>query len=435
MKVLIVGGGGREHALAWKAAASKLTTRVYVAPGNAGTAAEPGVENVNLAADDINALADFAAREQIDLTIVGPEQPLVMGIADVFAERGLACCGPRRAAARLEGSKTFARDFMSRYGIPAPAYASFTEAAAARAYLNKTTYPVVIKADGLAAGKGVIIARDRGAATAALDDMLVRKKYGESGARVVIEEFIRGEEASFMTIVAGATLLPMVTSQDHKAAGDGDTGPNTGGMGAYSSAPIIDAAMQNRILAEIIRPTIAGLYVSGMPYTGFLYAGLMIDENGDPRVLEFNCRLGDPETQPMLLRLQSDLVSHCAAAVRGELQNENSQWDSRDALGVVMAAQGYPESPQTGDAIYGLAAAEAAVANDPTRKIFHSGTKLRDGKVVTAGGRVLCATALGDTVHRAQTAAYELAAQIHWNGGWRRSDIGHRAIARETDGR
>ena len=437
MKALIVGGGGREHALAWKAAQSALVERVYVAPGNAGTATEARVENVDIDAGDIPALARFAADHDIALTIIGPEAPLVMGVADAFAERGLNCFGPSRAAARLEGSKTFAKDFLRRHAIPTSAYGSFSDAAAAISHLDSLgadDWPAVIKADGLAAGKGVVIAESRREAEAAITDMLTANRYGGAGSRVVVEQFLEGEEASFICMVDGESILPMASSQDHKAAHDGDTGPNTGGMGAYSPAPIVDDAMHERILKTVIRPTVAGLAAEGMPYTGFLYAGLMIGADGVPKVLEFNCRLGDPETQPILMRLRSDLVAHCLAAIRGNLAAERAHWDSRCALGVVMAAAGYPGDYETGAPITGPITGSITGLSAAAQKVFHAGTKVVNGQTIAAGGRVLCATATGDTVRTAAQTAYQLAGQIHWPGCWYRSDIGHRAIARETAG-
>lgn len=425
MKILIIGGGGREHALAWKAAQSDLVERVYVAPGNAGTAAEPRTENVAIGFDQLDALAGFAADARIDLTVVGPEAPLVMGVVDRFAQAGLDCFGPSGAAARLEGSKTFAKDFMRRHAIPTAAYGSFTEAGAAIGALDAFGCPVVVKADGLAAGKGVVIARTRDQAEAAITGMLTRQLHGAAGRRVVVEQFLDGEEASFICMVDGETILPMASSQDHKAAHDGDTGPNTGGMGACSPAPVVDDAMHERILETVIRPTVAGMAADGMPYTGFLYAGLMIGADAIPRVLEFNCRFGDPETQPVLLRLRSDLVSHCLAAVRGELGGElaGARWDARCALGVVMASAGYPGAYQKGALIRGLEHDAAP------HKVFHAGTAIAGGRVVVAGGRVLCATATGDTLSAARDAAYRVAARIDWPGCWYRSDIGRRAIA------
>ncbi len=446
MKILIVGGGGREHALAWKAARCERVERVYVAPGNAGTAAEPRTQNVAIDAEDIDALVRFAALEAIDLAIIGPEKPLVMGVVDAFAQRGLNCFGPVRAAARLEGSKTFAKDFITRHAIPTAAHRSFTDAEAALGHLDGVEYPVVIKADGLAAGKGVIIAATRRAAAAAITDMLTQNRYGEAGSRVLIEEFLEGEEASFICMVDGQSILPLASSQDHKAAHDGDTGPNTGGMGAYSPAPLVDAAMHRRIIETIIRPTVAGMAAEGMRYTGFLYAGLMIGADGVPKVLEFNCRLGDPETQPIMLRLRSDLVAHCLAAVRGTLADERAQWSRECALGVVMAAAGYPGQHATGSPIEGLDGdgagrdsggrdSDGLDSNDqdhPTQKVFHSGTAVVDGRIIATGGRVLCATATGNTVRAARHAAYQLVEKITYPGCWYRTDIGHHAIHRET---
>ena len=427
MKILIIGGGGREHALAWKAARSPLAERVYVAPGNAGTEMEPAVENVAIAADDLAALADFAEDRGIDLTIVGPEAPLAAGVVDLFRARGLRCFGPERAAAQLEASKRFAKEFLQRHGIPTAAWRSFTETAPALAYLEEVGAPIVVKADGLAAGKGVILAGTVEEARATVRDMLGGELFGAAGRRVVIEEFLAGEEASFICMVDGRNVLAMASSQDHKAAHDGDTGPNTGGMGAYSPAPVVEEAMHRRILDEVILPTVAGMAEDGVPYTGFLYAGLMIGEDGAPRVLEYNCRFGDPETQPIMLRMRSDLVAHCLAALAGRLDGEQAEWDRRAALGVVLAAQGYPGSYRQGDEIHGL---EGVDGGDG--KVFHAGTRRVDGRVVTAGGRVLCATALGESVADAQRAAYQLAERIHWKGAWYRRDIGYRAIARES---
>jgi len=427
VKILIIGGGGREHALAWKIAQSELVERVYVAPGNAGTAAEPRTENIAISPGQLDALAGFAADARIDLTVVGPEAPLVMGVVDRFARAGLDCFGPNAAAARLEGSKTFAKDFMQRHAIPTAAYGSFTEAEAAISALDAFGCPVVVKADGLAAGKGVVIARTRDQAEAAITGMLTRQLHGAAGRRVVVEQFLDGEEASFICMVDGESILPMASSQDHKAAHDGDTGPNTGGMGACSPAPVVDDAMHQRILETVIRPTVAGMAADGMPYTGFLYAGLMIGADAVPRVLEFNCRFGDPETQPVLMRLRSDLASHCLAAVRGELGGElaGARWHQRCALGVVMASAGYPGAYQKGAPIRGLEHDAAP------HKVFHAGTAIADGQVVVAGGRVLCATATGDTLSAARDAAYRVAARIDWPGCWYRSDIGHRAIAKQ----
>ncbi len=428
MNILIVGGGGREHALAWKAAQSALADKVFVAPGNAGTAREPGVENVPIAVDDHEALKAFALREEIGLTIVGPEVPLVKGLVDRFTAAGLKCFGPVRRAARLEGSKTFSKDFMSRHGIPTAAWESFTEVEPALAYLHRMGAPVVIKADGLAAGKGVVLAHDMKTAEETVRDMLAGNAFGEAGHRVVIEEFLNGEEASFIVMADGEHVLPMASSQDHKAVGEGDTGPNTGGMGAYSPAPVVTSELHERIMDEVIRPTILGMAKDGTPFTGFLYAGLMIAPDGSPKVLEFNVRFGDPETQPILLRMKSDLVAHCLAALEGRLDQEQVEWDPRAALGVVLAAGGYPGDYRTGDPIEGLPDTEPEGT-----KIFHAGTAEKDGRIFTAGGRVLCVTALGDTVADAQQRAYRLVEQIHWPDMQYRRDIGYRAIAREAD--
>ncbi len=426
MKVLVIGSGGREHALAWKAAASPEVEQVLVAPGNAGTALEPAMENVDVAADDIDGLLALARERQVDLTIVGPEAPLVAGVADRFGEAGLACFGPVAAAARLEGSKRFAKDFLARHGIPTAAYATFTEPEAACAYIRERGAPIVVKADGLAAGKGVILADTVAQAEAAVHDMLEGNRFGEAGHRVVVEEFLEGEEASFICMVDGRHALPLATSQDHKAVGEGDTGPNTGGMGAYSPAPVVTPELHRRIMAEIMEPTVAGMAAEGQPYTGFLYAGLMITPEGDPRVLEFNVRCGDPETQPIMLRLRSDLVGLCRAALEGRLAETGARWDPRPALGVVLAAGGYPGSYRQGDPIEGLPGGELQDA-----KVFHAGTRLEDGRVVTAGGRVLCVTALGDSVAAARERAYGIAAGIHFADMYYRRDIGYRAVARE----
>ncbi|MBK1694351.1 phosphoribosylamine--glycine ligase [Chromatium weissei] len=428
MKILIIGNGGREHALAWKFAQSPLTTRVFVAPGNGGTAREFGVENVPIAATEIAALVQFAREQVIDLTIIGPEAPLVAGIVDAFEAADLPCFGPRRAAAQLEGSKAFAKDFLARHQIPTAAYGVFTEIAPALAYLRAVGAPIVIKADGLAAGKGVILAEDLPTAEAAVCDMLNAGRFGVAGARVVIEEFLTGEEASFIVMVDGEQVLPLATSQDHKARDDGDCGPNTGGMGAYSPAPIVTPAIHNRIMREVITPTVAGLAAEGIHYRGFLYAGLMITADGTPKVLEFNCRLGDPETQPLLMRLRSDMVELCLAAVTGRLAKMSAEWDARAAVGIVLAAAGYPDTPKIGDVINGLDAVVAA----PDLKVFHAGTQLVDDVVKTNGGRVLCVTALGERVAIAQQRASQALTAIHWNGAFYRHDIGHRAIARET---
>lgn len=426
MKVLIVGGGGREHALAWKAAQSPRVSHVYVAPGNGGTALEPNVSNVDIGAEDIPALLTFAADNSIDLTIVGPEAPLVAGIADAFAAQGLACFGCSKAAAQLEGSKAFTKAFLSRHGIPTASYREFTDLSPALDYLNDHPIPVVIKADGLAAGKGVIIAQSRDEARAAVRAMLGEHAFGSAGNKVVIESFLRGEEASFIIMTDGKTILPFASSQDHKARDDGDRGPNTGGMGAYSPAPIVTPQMHDRVMKDVIEPTIRGLEKDGIPYLGFLYAGLMIAPDGTPNVLEFNCRFGDPETQPIMMRLKSDLVELCAAAVRGELDQHTIEFDARPALGVVLAAGGYPDAYRKGDTIEGL---PAQTPGDV--KVFHAGTQLTGDKVATNGGRVLCVTALGATVREAQRKAYEYVNKITWNGVQFRRDIGYRAVARE----
>jgi len=426
MNILVIGGGGREHALAWKAAQSPLADKVFVAPGNAGTVHEPKLENVAIAADDVDALVAFAHKNAIGLTIVGPEAPLVIGVVDAFAAAGLKCFGPTRGAAQLEGSKSFTKDFLARHHIPTADYRTFTEVEPAVAYLHEKGAPIVVKADGLAAGKGVIVAMELATAEAAVRNMLAGNAFGEAGHRVVIEEFLDGEEASFIVMADGTHVLPMATSQDHKRVGDGDTGPNTGGMGAYSPAPVVTDAVYARIMDEVIMPTVRGMADEGLPYTGFLYAGLMIMADGTPKVIEFNCRFGDPETQPIMLRLRSDLVAHCLAALEGRLDRETADWDPRRSVGVVLAAAGYPGSYPKGDPISGLPEHE-----EEGRKVFHAGTAERAGAVVTAGGRVLCATALGNSVAEAQAAAYRLAGQISWNGMFYRHDIGYRAIARE----
>lgn len=420
MKLLVLGAGGREHALAWKLAASPRVQKVFVAPGNGGTAREPGVENVALT--DLAALADFAARERIHLTVVGPEAPLAAGIVDLFRSRGLRIFGPTQAAARLESSKEFAKRFLVRHGIPTGAYQGFGDAAAAHRYVDARGAPIVVKADGLAAGKGVVVATTKDEAHAAIDAMLVGNKMGEAGARVVVEEFLAGEEASFIVMCDGEHVLALATSQDHKRLRDGDEGPNTGGMGAYSPAPVVSPALHARIVREIVTPTVKGMAQDGIPYSGFLYAGLMIDAAGSPRVLEFNCRLGDPETQPILLRLKSDLFELLDRAVDGKLETAEAQWDRRAALGVVIAAANYPGTPRKGDEIAGVPPA----AEDC--RVFHAGTALRDGKLVTSGGRVLCVTALGDSVRMAQKRAYDAIAGIRFAGMQFRHDIGHRAI-------
>ena len=426
MKILIVGGGGREHALAWKTAQSPAVEIVYVAPGNAGTAREAKLENIAIAADDIGALKKFAINENIDLTIIGPEVPLVAGIVDEFQQANLACFGPGKKAAQLEGSKSFSKAFLQRHAIPTAEYQYFTELDAAVAYIQKKGAPIVVKADGLAAGKGVVVAQDEASAIAAVSDMLAGNKFGEAGNSVVIEEFLSGEEASFIVMCDGAYSLPLASSQDHKARDDADRGPNTGGMGAYSPAPIIDAKMHARIMREVIDPAVQGMRDEGIPYVGFLYAGIMITAEGKPKVLEFNCRFGDPETQPILMRLKSDLPELCNAALKGELNDIEIEWDDRAALGVVMASAGYPDSASKGDVIRGL---ENITAEN--FKVFHAGTMLEDGAVVTAGGRVLCVTALGDNVSDAQKMAYQAVAKIQCEGMFYRKDIGYRAVDRE----
>jgi phosphoribosylamine--glycine ligase len=427
MNVLIIGGGGREHALAWKVAQSSHVETVFVAPGNAGTAAEPGIQNVDIPVNDFAALADHAEAHKVSLTIVGPEQPLVEGIVDYFNARGLRCFGPGRGAAQLEGSKAFTKDFLERHAIPTAAYGNFTELQPALAYLRDHGAPIVIKADGLAAGKGVIVAETLQQAEAAVTDMLSGNAFGEAGCRVVIEEFLQGEEASFIVIADGEHALPMATSQDHKRVGEGDTGPNTGGMGAYSPAPVVTAAVHQRIMDDVIMPTLRGMAAEGNPYTGFLYAGLMIDSAGNPRVIEYNCRFGDPETQPIMLRLRSDLYELCNAALDGALPGQSTDWDARPAVGVVMAAGGYPGDYDKGMPVRGLQEAEATGA-----KVFHAGTRSKDGNIVTNGGRVLCVTALGDSIAAAQEAAYAGVEKIEWDGAFYRGDIGWRAIAREN---
>jgi phosphoribosylamine--glycine ligase len=428
MNVLVIGSGGREHALAWKAAQSAEVDTVFVAPGNAGTGIEPALKNVPIGANDFATLADFAEANQVGLTIVGPEQPLVDGIVDYFQQRGLPIFGPSKNAAQLEGSKAFSKDFLERQKIPTADYGNFTDLDEALNYLHKVGAPIVIKADGLAAGKGVIVAMTMVEAEHAIRDMLAGNAFGEAGHRVVIEEFLDGEEASFIVLVDGANVLPMATSQDHKRAGNGDTGPNTGGMGAYSPAPVVDSKIYKRIMDEVIYPTVNGMATEGNHYTGFLYAGLMIMSDGTPKVIEFNCRFGDPETQPILLRLQSDLVSHCLAALTGDLDGQVAQWDARPAVGVVLAAGGYPGTYQGGDVISGL---PSALSTEQSSKVFHAGTSEQDGRIVTSGGRVLCATAMGSSVADAQQKAYELASEIQWDNIYFRDDIAWRAIQRE----
>ena len=424
MKLLVIGSGGREHALAWQCARSGHA--VLVAPGNAGTAREENIRNVSVAAEDIDALLDLAKSEGVDLTIVGPEAPLVAGIADRFTEAELPCFGPSAAAAQLEGSKAFTKDFLARHHIPTAAYQNFSELEPALAYIRKQGAPIVIKADGLAAGKGVIVALTLADAEQAATDMLAGNKFGDAGARIVVEEFLDGEEASFIVVTDGETILPLATSQDHKARDEGDTGPNTGGMGAYSPAPIVTPEIEARIMNEVIRPTLKGMYVDGSPYLGFLYAGLMIMPDGTPKVIEFNCRMGDPETQPIMMRLKSDMAAICRATLDGSLADIEAKWDERAALGVVIAAGGYPGSYAKGKHIYGLDDADS-----DTQKVFHAGTTIVDGDIVTSGGRVLCVVGLGDSVAAAAGEAYESVQKIDWDNHYFRRDIGHRAIARE----
>ena len=425
MKILVVGSGGREHAIAWKCAASSRVTEVIVAPGNAGTAAEPKVRNVNVAAEDIPALIALAQAEKIDLTVIGPEGPLVAGIVDEFTARGLKCFGPTRAPAQLEGSKAFTKEFLRRHGIPTARSRTFTRETFDPAYVHGQRPPIVVKASGLAAGKGVVIAESTAEAVSTVEAMF-SGRFGTAGREVVIEEFLSGEEASFIVMSDGKHILPFATSQDHKRRDDGDRGPNTGGMGAYSPAPVVTPAIHNRIMREVIVPTIRGLAADGMPYTGFLYAGIMVAPDGTPNVIEFNCRFGDPEAQPVISRLKSDLTVLCEAAVDGRLHTADVEWDSRAALGVVLAAEGYPDTVRKGDVIEGLERAAQLPG-----KVFHAGTRLEAGKVLTNGGRVLCAVGLGETVLQAQRAAYALAEPIHWTGEQYRRDIGYRAVARE----
>ena len=429
MKVLIVGSGGREHALAWKASRSDLTSEIYVAPGNGGTALEKDITNVEISAEDIDGLASFALKNKIDLTIVGPEVPLVLGITDEFKKKGLRCFGPSRDAARLEGSKDFMKDFLSRNNIPTALYKSFTDINLAKDYVKNHSIPVVIKADGLAAGKGVIIANSTEEAVEAIEQCMEDKEFGEAGSKVVIEEFLEGEEASFIVLTDGNVILPLASSQDHKARDDGDKGPNTGGMGAYSPAPVVTTNLHKKIMDEVIIPTIEGLNKEGMNYCGFLYAGLMIDKNKNIKVLEFNCRFGDPETQPILLRMKSDLINLCFKAAEGKLVETEIVWDERVSLGVVMAAGGYPNNYDKGFEISGL-------LEDETEdlKILHAGTSLnKENKVVTNGGRVLCVTALGSNTKEAKEKAYQRVKSIKWEKAYFRRDIGYRALNREAD--
>ena len=426
MNILIIGNGGREHALAWKAAQDQRVTKVFVAPGNAGTATEPKCENVAIDVLAIEQLADFAAANQVALTIVGPEAPLVAGVVDLFRERNLPIYGPTAKAAQLEGSKAFTKDFLARHNIPTADYANFTQVDEALTYVRKKGAPIVVKADGLAAGKGVIVAMTLQEAEDAITDMLSGNAFGDAGSRVVIEDFLDGEEASFIVMVDGENVLPMATSQDHKRVGDGDTGPNTGGMGAYSPAPVVTADVHQRVMDEIIYPTVRGMAAEGNVYTGFLYAGLMIDQSGAPKIIEYNCRFGDPETQPILLRLESSIILLIEAALAKALDKVEAQWDPRPSLGVVIAAGGYPADYRKGDVITGLEQAAQLPG-----KVFHAGTQLVDQQVTINGGRVLCATALGETVAEAQANAYKLAETIHWPDSFYRKDIGYRAIERE----
>ncbi len=427
MNVLIIGNGGREHALAWKIAQAESTSHVYVAPGNAGTHNEAKISNVDIGVEDIAALVSFATQEGIDLTIVGPEAPLVIGVVDAFTNAGLKCFGPTEGAAQLEGSKAFTKDFLAKHQIPTAAYQVFTNAEDACQYIAEQGAPIVVKADGLAAGKGVIVATTVEQAQDAARDMLIDNKFGDAGARVVVEEFLAGEEASFIVMVDGDNILPLATSQDHKARDNGDQGPNTGGMGAYSPAPVVDEAMHSRIMNEVIIPTVEGMKSDGYPYTGFLYAGIMVAPDGTPKVLEYNCRFGDPETQPIMMRLKSNLAELCLAAIDKRLDQVTAEWDDRAAVGVVLAAGGYPESYKKGHEITGL-----DICDTNNCKTFQAGTAIKDGKVVTSGGRVLCVTALGDSVTEAQKAAYESVEKISWDGMFCRDDIAYRAIARES---
>ena len=431
MKILIIGGGGREHALAWKAAQSNNVEKVFVAPGNAGTSMEPKLENVAIEATDTRGLMEFAQCNHIALTIVGPEAPLVLGLVDMFRAEGLAIFGPTQSAAQLEGSKSFSKDFLARHHIPTAVYQSFTDISPAKTFIKQLTaqtdYPVVIKADGLAAGKGVIIAKSESEAFEAVDDMLAGNRFGEAGSKIIIEEFLTGEEASFIVMVDGVNILPLATSQDHKARDNGDNGPNTGGMGAYSPAPVVTPEIHSWVMDNIITPTVNGMAEEGNVYTGFLYAGLMISPDGNAKVLEYNCRFGDPETQPILMRLKSDLVELCLAATMGRLNQVTAEYDTRAAVGVVMAAGGYPDKYHKGDIIDGL------TLGDNDAKIFHAGTAKENGRFITQGGRVLCATALGNTVLEAQQLAYQLVDTVHWDDVYFRTDIGYRAILRENE--
>ncbi|MFQ3175566.1 MAG: phosphoribosylamine--glycine ligase [Psychromonas sp.] len=428
MNVLIIGSGGREHALAWKVAQNKQVKNIFVAPGNAGTALEAKVTNVAIDVEDIDGLVKFSKENHVELTIVGPEAPLVIGVVDAFSDAGLACFGPTKGAAQLEGSKAFTKDFLARHNIPTAWYQNFTEIEPALAYVREKGAPIVIKADGLAAGKGVIVAMTLADAEEAIHDMLAGNAFGSAGHRVVIEEFLDGEEASFIVMVDGENVVPMATSQDHKRVGDGDTGPNTGGMGAYSPAPVVTPEMHQRIMDLVINPTVEGMAAEGNTYTGFLYAGLMIMADGTPKVIEYNCRFGDPETQPLLLRMKSDLVTLCLAGVNGQLAGMTAEFDQGAAIGIVLAAGGYPNDYKKGLVIEGLPSQETEGL-----KVFHGGTKEVDGQIVSNGGRVLCATALGNTVTEAQQKAYALAKTISWDGMFYRHDIAHRALAREQN--
>ena len=426
MNILIIGNGGREHALAWKVRQSPLTTKVFVAPGNAGTALEQGIENVAISATDVTALVEFAKQNEVALTIVGPEAPLVIGVVDAFRQAGLKIFGPTQAAAQLEGSKAFTKDFLVRHQIPTAEYKNFTEVEPALAYLREKGAPIVIKADGLAAGKGVIVAMTIAEAEEAVKDMLSGNAFGDAGSRVVIEEFLDGEEASFIVMVDGKNVEPMATSQDHKRVGEGDKGLNTGGMGAYSPVPVVTAEIHQRVMDEVIYPTVRGMAAENNPYTDFLYAGLMIMPNGQPKVIEFNCRFGDPETQPIMMRLESDLVELCLKACDGKLDEVQSKWCEQAALGIVLAAEGYPADYRKGDEITGIPT--EAIAG---QKFFLAGVEQKEGKLLTNGGRVLCATALGNSVFDAQQQALKLAEQIQWQGRFYRRDIGYRAVVRE----
>jgi phosphoribosylamine--glycine ligase len=429
VKVLVIGGGGREHALAWKCAQSPLVAEVLVAPGNAGTAREPKTRNVPIAADNFDGLVALARKEHVELTIVGPEPPLVAGVVDRFEREGLKCFGPTAAGARLEGSKAFTKEFLKRHGIPTAAYETFTDLASARTYVRTRTPPIVIKADGLAAGKGVVIAATVADAERTLERMLEQRQFGAAGAKVVVEDFMQGEEASFIALVDGERVVPLASSQDHKTRDDADRGPNTGGMGAYSPAPVVTHEVHRHVMREVMLPTVHGLIADGIRYRGFLYAGLMIDAAGRAKVVEFNCRLGDPETQPILFRLKSDLVQVCSSCFAGTLGEQPIEWDRRASVGVVMASRGYPDAYEKGKRITGL---ERVVGDDV--KIFHAGTRLVGGDTLTEGGRVLCAVALGDTVAAARERAYDAVGKVAWDGAFWRKDIGYRAVQRELHG-